>query len=352
METSLVYVRGTPGSGKTTLLNLLHQHILEKDPDAFVCVTRSWPPQGFHEQNSEALKAIFPNFPERRSLTFLLMDEAQESFEDSYLWNKSLKNIIDSRGSCYRVVVFCSYGHPSTPGKGCSQGTPTDVARAARMTLWPRKVESGEVSGLLLDWDEFNEVVSRFNKELVIDLDLSQKIFELTVGHVGAVCELLRLILDKMKTRIRREEAITVDTYYEEFSLEYIMRNLTESFTRGLPQSTELSDRPDVSDMFRRLLVYGRVTESSNDTAIQYCHRKGWIYAEDYDELGYGPQYYTFSSPLHYAALSWRLPQFETPYELSLQVLAKFKPSQMELPIRRIGGGSTDKPGFETLVFV
>lgn len=38
------------------------------------------------------------------------------------------------------------------------------------MTLW-----------LLLDWDKFN-IVLQFNKELVIDSDLSQKIFELTAG--------------------------------------------------------------------------------------------------------------------------------------------------------------------------
>ena len=52
-----------------------------------------------------------------------------------------------------------------------------------------------EVNGLLLDWEEFNEVVLQFDNELAIHLDLSQKIFELTAGHVGAVCE---LILDKV----------------------------------------------------------------------------------------------------------------------------------------------------------
>ncbi len=102
--------------------------------------------------------------------------------------------------------------------------------------------------------------------------------------------------------------------------------------------------------MFRRLLEFGRVTESSDDhwqAAIQYCHRNGWIYAED--ALEPGPQSYMFSSPLHHAALSWRLPrdnlpQFGTAYALSLQVLANFKPSQMELPIRRVNSGSADLP--------
>lgn len=144
------------------------------------------------------LQAIIPDFSGRRSPAFLLMDDAQDTFGDSYLWNGFLKEIIDNP-SCYRVVVFCNYGNISTPGKGTPGGTPTDVRRAARMALWPRKnMEGMEVNGLLLDRGEFNEVVLRFNKDLAIDLDLSQTIFELTAGHVGAVCELLRLILDKV----------------------------------------------------------------------------------------------------------------------------------------------------------
>ena len=101
------------------------------------------------------------------------MDEAQESFGDGYLWHSFLKDIID-KPSCYCVVVFCSYGSISTPGEGTSGGIPTVLRKAACMTLWPRKVKEGmEVNGLLLDWEEFSEVVLKFNKELAIDLDLS-----------------------------------------------------------------------------------------------------------------------------------------------------------------------------------
>ncbi|SRR6266550_4907384 len=152
-----------------------------------------------------------------------------------------------------------------------------------------------------------------------------------------------------MKTCIRKEGSVTLDTYYEEFSLEHIMCNLAGTFTQGLPNNIELSDRPDVSEVFRRLLESGRVKESSDKlAAIEYCHRNGWIYAEDVLEPG--PQSYTFASPLHHAALSWRLqtqdhlPEFESPYALSLKVLANFKPSQMRLSMRRVGGGSADLP--------
>ncbi len=43
-----------------------------------------------------------------------------------------------------------------------------------------------------------------------------------------------------MKTRIGREGPVTLDTYYEEFSFEYIMDNVAGAFTRGLPGKSEL----------------------------------------------------------------------------------------------------------------
>ena len=153
-----------------------------------------------------------------------------------------------------------------------------------------------------------------------------------------------------MKTHIRRERPITLATYYKNFSPDYIMCSLAGAFARGLPNSKQLSLRPDVCRVFRRLLESGSMTESTDDqAAIQYCHRHGWIYAKDFLRPDVPPSY-VFSSPLHHAALSWRLqardnlPKFETPYALSLQVLANFKPSQMHLPIRRANGGSADLP--------
>ncbi|KAF8344479.1 hypothetical protein F5887DRAFT_1283324 [Amanita rubescens] len=127
MEERLIYVRGTPGSGKSTLMDLLHQHILQKDPNAFVCVTQSWPPRNFPYSvpfdSYVWLQDTIPDFRNRRSLAFLLMDEAQETFGDSCLWHFFLKDIIDNP-RWYRVVVFCSYGSISTPAEGTPGGRP------------------------------------------------------------------------------------------------------------------------------------------------------------------------------------------------------------------------------------
>ena len=69
------------------------------------------------------------------------------------------------------------------------------------MSLWPREIPGGvQANGLLLNLDEFKEVVSQFNKELNIHPDLSQKIFDLTFGHVGAVCAILEFTTDKVRS--------------------------------------------------------------------------------------------------------------------------------------------------------
>ena len=100
---------------------------------------------------------------------------------------------------CYRVVVFCSYGSTRSPGKSSPEGTPAVLSKAACMSLWPRELAHGvQANGLLLNLDEFKEVVSQFNKELNIHSDLLQKIFDLTVEHVGAVCTILEFIMAKV----------------------------------------------------------------------------------------------------------------------------------------------------------
>ena len=145
-----------------------------------------------------------------------------------------------------------------------------------------------------------------------------------------------------MKTYMRINGPLTVDAFFKDFSLERVMSNVRGPFARGLPSRNELSKSREVADVFRCLLKYGVVGEGSNDEAIQLCHRKGWIYAEDSD--AYGRHRYLFPSPLHHAALSWSfmprddLPAFESPYALCLEVLKRFNPSQRHVPIRRVGG--------------
>jgi hypothetical protein len=88
----------------------------------------------------------------------------------------------------------------------------------------------------------------------------------------------------------------------------------------------------------------------SANEAITWCHRNGWIHPFFPDQRHQTGALYAFPSPLHAACLSWRLtptnniPNFDSILQLSLTVISAFKPSQLNLPIRRVGAQSTDTP--------
>jgi hypothetical protein len=111
---------------------------------------------------------------------------------------------------------------------------------------------------------------------------------------------------------------------------------------------TELKDQPDVVALFRNLLKYGAVDGNEDeDIAIRKCHRHGWIHA---DQTVSGTiTRYVFPSPLHTVCLSWMLeptnnmPHLTSLFDLVLDAISKFKPSQLYLPIRRVSPRSADK---------
>jgi len=121
------------------------------------------------------------------------------------------------------------------------------------------------------------------------------------------------------------------------------------AFGRGLPLDTELKDQPDVVALFRNLLKHGMVDRNENeDIAIRKCHRHGWIHADQ--TANKAITRYAFPSPLHTVCLSWRLEptnnmsHLTSLFNLALDAISKFKPSQLHIPIRRVSPRSTDKP--------
>jgi hypothetical protein len=191
---SFPQVRGTSGCGKTTLMELLHSHILKQSPLAFVNSRSTWPGPKEAERSDEALikrlKDVDPLFPRRNGLAFLLFDEGQNTYEDDILWNIFFKGVSDGRYNRYRVILFCRYGSPSSRPVLYHIGTRLVLRDAARISLWPRK---GSI-GILLKRSEFDEVVSRFKRPLNLHPDLLDLIFDWTVGHAGAVIEMLCVI--------------------------------------------------------------------------------------------------------------------------------------------------------------
>ena len=152
----------------------------------------SWPqdPPQTTASLHERLLAVDSAYPHPSSLTFLLFDEAQESYTDPLLWNSFLKGVGDGAYDKYRVILFCSYGSPGSCPFLYRLGTPLVLSSDARISLLPGK----QKIGLLLNWKEFTQVVSRFEHNVNLDDDLHDMIFDWTAGHVGAVVKLLDIM--------------------------------------------------------------------------------------------------------------------------------------------------------------
>jgi hypothetical protein len=174
-------------------MHLLQSYILEQSPSAFVNALQSWPPRGSGALPNQRLRLMDPAFPRRDGLAFLLFDEGQDSYDDPLLWNGFLKGVSDGLYPRYRVILFCSYGSPSSRPVLHHIGIPLVLRDAARISLWPREGSEGSI-GILLKRSEFDEVVSRFKRPLNLHPDLLDLIFDWTGGHAGAVVEMLRVI--------------------------------------------------------------------------------------------------------------------------------------------------------------
>jgi hypothetical protein len=180
-------VRGTPASGKTTLLNLLWAHINAEVPGAVVHNISTWP------KGDNTLQRI-PDYPNPTDVTYLLFDEAQDTYWDVSFWNVFLKGYASFDN--YRVILFCSYGSAGMQPLNYRVGTPMHLNPEARVSLVPNSEVNGylgfEAIGLLFSRTEFDEVVKR-EHEQALDHDLQDQIFWWTGGHAGAVAALLHI---------------------------------------------------------------------------------------------------------------------------------------------------------------
>jgi hypothetical protein len=148
---------------------------------------------------------------------------------------------------------------------------------------------------------------------------------------------------------MQQEMQLTVKAFHEENPIQSLMqRTYGEAFERGLPVNVHLLTQPDVVVLFRTLLRDGMIKSWKDENeAIEKCHRHGWINSEEAKPPDrYAFVYYVLPSPFHAAYLSWRLqptddmPHFTTILDLSLTAISKLKPSQMHVPMFRVGAAA------------
>ena len=125
--------------------------------------------------------------------TVFIFDEAQLTYWDgSGLWNSFFKSIHEY--DC-RAIIFANYGSPTVTGV---KDTNMFIPDPKRVTLHPIDYKDGrQPVGILLTRPEFDDLMSRRYppEQHSFHPSFLDAVFSLTAGHVGAVCDLLEVIL-------------------------------------------------------------------------------------------------------------------------------------------------------------
>ena len=149
---------------------------------------------------------------------------------------------------------------------------------------------------------------------------------------------------------VRHGETLTVQDFLEQYPIHILVQKLDRgAFGRGLPR--KFSGLTGVAAFFRTLLRDSKferedTQQEDHDGAVHICHRRGWIHATAIPRR----VRYTFPSPLHRACLSWMIeptddmPHFTSLFELFLETITKFKPSQLQLALHPVASESTHPP--------
>lgn len=216
-EEKVIHVRGPPSSGKSTMAKLLHHYYTGRGETV-----------AFIDEWSTKVRAADIITAKCRSKGYwgrlngfdwgtgliIIMDEAEKTYEDTWLWCGLIKHALRDHCSI-RMCIFSSYGDPTAgpPLHEFLMGTTAPMippSKQVSLTMaFPSlkcRLESPDVC-LFYDAEEYKEVVDKYckeassrdnysDKDIEFDLhtDLREYIFSLTSGHPGAVSSLLEHI--------------------------------------------------------------------------------------------------------------------------------------------------------------
>ncbi|KAG8841762.1 hypothetical protein FRB91_004704, partial [Serendipita sp. 411] len=345
----LVQVRGTPASGKTTLMHLLHARIVNEDHNAKVYIYKHWPQNTMESiEGEERVRHYLPGYPQFQGLkTYFLFDEGQTSYWDDDLW-LAFKDYIQSKQSkLVFVILFCSYGDRRVRPQEVKP-TPLEFG-PGKVTLQRTLRKDSEPLGLLLDKEEYKDVINRQAPKLLVTDDLQDLIYNLTNGHVGSVLAVVEFLLskvmfcskwvDSLLIVVQREASMLKGSYYsmndfvdDNPTYDGFYKHLSTTYViaRGMPQ-----DPAKYAQAIRTLLICGSIPKFTSTQPPEVLsrladgHEKGFIHLDDTDQ-------YTFTSPLYQQLWEWHLAT-PTDYELPFPTLfsfveatiKRFKPSQL-----------------------
>ncbi|KAG8986650.1 hypothetical protein FRB94_003146 [Tulasnella sp. JGI-2019a] len=342
-----IQVRGTPASGKTTLLDLLHAYILDRNPLASVYVIRSWNRNSLLGISLEdRIAKILPEFPQRdttKEYPYLLFDDAHDTYWDSDLWNQIIK---ENKRHRHRIVLFCAYGSPTSRP---NEGTRAILPPSARVSLKPLATDENPPIGLLLNREEFDDLVSRFEYPICPSQGMQDLVYDWTSGHVGAAAGMLEMISLKA-SRLSESSPLTTEDFFKQWPIFIFAQDIqTWSFARGLPMRSDLT-APAQARVSRDLIANGSlIREIGNvEEELNQCFRRGWVHSELTSDEAHIQ--FAMASPLHASYVSWSLLESDTslPYasvlDMAIAVIERFKPSQLALSLHRLGAAFARRP--------
>jgi len=152
-------------------------HVRLKERRARVYTIDGWMTDKPHMKRLNEICGEFdPTHP-----TYLLFDEAQDTYRDLELWNTFFKSV--ERMANMYVALFCSYGSAGSRLINASYGTPDKFDEYRRLSLFP----TSQTLGLYLSYNELEELLSRYPAPLNLADDVKKEILGWTSGHVGAI---------------------------------------------------------------------------------------------------------------------------------------------------------------------
>ncbi|KAJ7207129.1 hypothetical protein GGX14DRAFT_636387 [Mycena pura] len=282
-------VRGTPGSGKTTVCWQLRNYILDNDSGARVTITKMWVQRDSVAASIQASRVDGDTFdPGYGGSQWLLLDEAQTTYEDVDLWaafKDFPKNVF--------VICFASHGSRERDVTNIVP-TPESIQPHMRMVLRPTKngwPTLRNIPGLYFTREEYEQLLP--NQQRLSELpklipDIEDWIFEVTNGHIGAISSILDVVTSMAKGPPRVDE-MSMAVFFAKFSSPedmFKVCSLGGAFARGIPREEDLKSPSNLHSLgfCRRLLetdgpLFFEAHEIPDDA--QQAHQQGWIMLDE-----------------------------------------------------------------------
>ncbi|KAJ7771491.1 hypothetical protein B0H16DRAFT_1513708 [Mycena metata] len=356
-EHHLVQIRGSPASGKSVLLQLLVRAL---PFDASVHLwTDAWPEETEGSKRAvkrAELQKLWTDSQTHRQHTYLLIDEAQTTYDDVYLWNNQLKVVADQRQSYFHVAVACPWGNTNPT----TDYAPIRLQRHHMISLRPQEGLIENPLGLLFNEEELEEYYQSMIAARAmppIDDALKLLIHSWTHGYISAVMAILTFIGSHVDF-IRDQKPFTFADF-RKTPLPTILKTLQVNaiLARVLPTGALAKD-PRIYAVFSYLFHHECISSDATGNSvpsnihpddIKFAHNSGLLYlnrvSEDKIE-------YDFAFPLQKTLLQNRLTPSSpdlmlnvTLRELVKEAIGSFNPDHLSAQKRiKSAAGGTVRP--------